>query len=54
MDAGDGTRLMPPPVRYQRCPACGSAMKAATTFDAELEEQMPVWRCIRCGAEVPS
>ena len=37
----------------QRCHTCGAVMQAATTKDEGLDDWMPVWRCIRCGAEVP-
>ena len=45
-----------PPLPADRAtldPTCGAAMRAGTANDPELGEQMPVWRCIRCGAEMP-
>jgi hypothetical protein len=45
-----------PPERWvesKPCPKCGAEMRHGTVVDAELSEPMPVWRCIRCGEEVP-
>ena len=37
----------------QHCATCGGVLQAASTSDAGLDDWMPVWRCSRCGAEVP-
>ena len=47
-----GAQLTPPAV-HPKCPKCGAPMRAGSTSDPELGEQLPVWRCIRCGTEVP-
>jgi hypothetical protein len=49
-----GETVMPSlPRKTPKCGECGADTRAATTHDEELHEQMPVWRCIRCGHEVP-
>lgn len=37
----------------QHCAECGGVVQAASRNDQGLDDWMPVWRCVRCGAEVP-
>lgn len=35
------------------CEKCGASVIEGTTHDEVLNEQMPVWKCVRCGSEAP-
>jgi hypothetical protein len=37
----------------RRCEKCGGAVVEGTAHDEVLREQLPMWTCIRCGAETP-
>jgi hypothetical protein len=35
------------------CPMCGAHMRAATAPEPQDGAASAVWRCIRCGGEIP-